>query len=93
MADVLPHTDKIVHFVFYALLAFVFIRALIRDGVSVQKTTIYGIVFPILYGGIIELLQEYYFPPRTGDIWDWLSDILGVLIGYFIVFLCRKKKI
>ena len=47
----------------------------------------WGLCYPILYGGLMELLQEYYFPPRTGDWEDWIADIVGVLIAFFI---CRK---
>ena len=88
-----PHIDKVIHLLMYLFLAFVFVCSLRKDGISVVKSAVLGILLPILYGGVIELLQEYYFPPRTGDIFDWLSDIIGVFIGYFsAVWLCKVRK-
>lgn len=80
--------DKIVHFLMYAALSF----ALSRD-FYVQKTSfssvkmvIWAVVLPILYGGLIEVLQENFFPPRSGDWYDWLADSLGVIVAFL---LCR----
>lgn len=88
-----PHIDKVVHLLMYALLSIVFWGSLRRDGVSVVKSAVLGILLPVLYGGLIEVLQECFFPPRTGDIFDWLSDIIGVFIGYFTgVMLCKMKN-
>lgn len=39
------------------------------------------IVFPMGYGGLIEVLQEYVFYPRTGDWLDWVADCVGVMTG------------
>lgn len=46
----------------------------------------FGIVLLIgaIYGGVIELLQEYFFPPRTGDWWDWLADCTGALLAVIL---------
>lgn len=80
--------DKIVHFLMYAALSF----ALSRD-FYVQKTSfssvkmvMWAVVIPILYGGLIEVLQENFFPPRSGDWYDWLADSLGVIVSFL---LCR----
>jgi VanZ family protein len=80
--------DKIVHFLMYAALSF----ALSRD-FYVQKTSfssvkmvMWAVVLPILYGGLIEVLQENFFPPRSGDWYDWLADSLGVIVSFL---LCR----
>lgn len=41
----------------------------------------------ILYGGVIELLQEYIFTWRSGDWWDLFADSVGVFMGLFSVLL------
>ncbi len=88
----IPHFDKIVHLLMYLALASIFVYTMLYNQVSVRKTIILGSLLPVVYGGVIELLQEYYFPPRTGDWFDWIADIIGVFIGCFaIIYLCRKK--
>jgi VanZ family protein len=45
---------------------------------------LWGLIYPIVYGGVIELLQENFFPPRTGDWSDWVADALGSVAAYFL---------
>ena len=49
------------------------------------------LLFPILYGASIELIQKYFFPPRTAEWLDLLSDIVGVVIGYFVARKLSKN--
>ncbi|GHT57445.1 hypothetical protein FACS18945_1770 [Bacteroidia bacterium] len=56
--------------------------------VTKPAMTAVTIALPILYGGLLELLQEYFFPPRTGDWLDFLADIAGVLLGVLICLNC-----
>ena len=48
------------------------------------------LLIPILYGGIIEILQENFFQPRTGEWFDWLADIIGVILGFAITIFFRN---
>lgn len=85
----LTYPDKIVHFLMYAVLALV----LIIDYRRSTKTNRYNLGFvlccfalPVIFGGVIEIVQSVYFPPRTGDWFDWVADIAGVLViwvGWF----------
>ena len=78
--------DKIVHFFLYMFLTMAICRDFFRQSVafSSRKMYIWAIALPILYGGLIEILQENFFPPRTAEWGDWFADILGVLAGYFL---------
>jgi VanZ family protein len=40
-----------------------------------------------MYGLALEYSQGYFFENRSMDIFDWLADICGILIG---VLLFRK---
>ena len=43
------------------------------------------------FGGIIELVQPFF--NRNAEIWDWVSNIFGVLLGMLLgVFFARIKK-
>ena len=101
----LPHfwdslqPDKIVHMGLFGLL-FVLLAAgsYYKAGKApISKTLIYIYLFTtIAIGGIIELLQKWVFIGRSCDIYDWLADIIGVLLAlvfYNVVFEGRKQKI
>ena len=78
--------DKVVHFLLYIFLAFILVfdnrEMIIRQ--LTKKLIAYAIVFPIILGGVIEIVQENFFPPRSAEWFDWFMDIAGVLIGYLI---------
>lgn len=78
--------DKCIHFLMYFALAAVASYELFRQRFTFSdaKMRFWGLYFPIIYGGVIELLQENFFPPRTGDWGDWLSDALGAIVAYFL---------
>lgn len=53
-------------------------------------------LFPVILGGVLEILQEYCTGGlRSGDWMDWLADAFGVvilwLVGYGILRGCRKR--
>lgn len=78
--------DKLVHFLMY--LGFAAVIAMDHYRLDVpfcsKKMFFWALLFPIAYGGLIEVLQENFFPPRTGEWIDWISDALGVVVGYFL---------
>lgn len=41
----------------------------------------------ILYGGVIEILQEYIFTWRSGDWTDLFADTVGTCMGIFSVII------
>lgn len=48
----------------------------------------------VLYGGVIEIIQ-WFLPWRSGDIYDFIADSLGVLIVglvYLLFVLTNIKK-
>lgn len=78
--------DKVMHGGAYVVLSLIICFELYRQRYLFRekKMVAWSIGFPILYGGLIELLQENFFPPRSGEWSDWLADIIGALVGYFI---------
>lgn len=86
-------TDKIVHFLMYFGLAgvasFNYIYA--RKGkIIILKLIVFAILIPIIYGGLIEIVQNNYFPERSGDWYDFLADILGALASLPFSFWFRR---
>jgi VanZ family protein len=38
----------------------------------------------ISYGGILELMQTFYFSGRSGDWYDFIANTFGVIIAWFV---------
>ena len=73
--------DKWVHLLVYAMLGAVALWESTHYGLKGWRIMVVTLVLPMLYGGAIEVVQEWWFFPRTGDWWDWLADSVGVLLG------------
>jgi len=85
--------DKFVHFLIYVLYSVVLVWDMKKAGVT-KKTEIVliAVVYPILFGGFIEIMQETFFKPRSAEWLDWFADIAGALLGYLIANLIFRKK-
>jgi len=63
-----------------------------RAFVLSRKFVLSCLVFPIAFGGIIEILQEMFFKPRSAEWLDWAADIAGVLAAWTVFLLARKAR-
>ena len=48
-----------------------------------------GVLCPIIMGGLIELAQAYLTTCRSGDIYDFFCNSLGVVLGCIIGLILR----
>lgn len=87
-----PHIDKLVHLLMYLFLAAVFALDLYRNLYSFAVISALAFLLPTLYGGIIEILQEQFFYPRTGDWLDWTADLIGATIGVGLTMIIIKIR-
>ena len=76
-------SDKLVHFIAFAALAF-----------PLSRTGRIGLL-PVLigasaFGAIIELIQPTF--NRSAELSDWIADTLGVLIGIGIGLVYRRVR-
>jgi VanZ family protein len=67
-----PPFDKAVHFFSFALLGFLFAKAL--------NSPRLGFVLAALYG-IIDEFHQSFVPLRDANFWDWVADALGAYFG------------
>lgn len=88
----ISNIDKFVHFGMYCLLAVILIADYHNEKSTINKLLMFKIVIlSIMLGGLIELIQEKWFYPRSAEWIDWMADILGTISGtIFMIFL---KKI
>lgn len=88
-----PYADKVVHFLMYfglsGVASFWYIYGE-KGRVIVLKLVAFAFVLPLLYGGFIEIIQEYYFG-RSGDWLDLLADALGSLSVLPLALIYRRK--
>ena len=76
-------SDKLVHFIAFAALAF-----------PLARTGRFGLM-PVFigasaYGGIIELIQPSF--NRSADVNDWVADVVGVVLGVGCGLLYRHLR-
>ena len=66
-----------------------------KDKTLSRVQCVYICVFlPIIYGGTMEFVQKYFFPPRSAEWSDWIADVIGVAIGMrFFMFVNKKFKL
>lgn len=98
VANEIPHLDKVVHFCMYFGMAGVlwveFLRAHRKNKHPFWRAWIGACLMPILFSGLVEILQEYCTSYRGGDWFDFLANATGALcaglVGYYIL---RPKMI
>lgn len=89
--------DKLVHFgMFFTLSAvsyFDYYR--LHDGNPIKLRWLFWcFLLPVVYGGVVEILQYEFIPSRSGDWMDFWADMLGSLSATALAFiyLSRKRK-
>mgnify|MGYP001367755061 FL=1 len=89
--------DKLVHFaMFFALSAAVFIDYYLKHKGKPNgyRWLLFGLVIPVIYGGLIEVAQENFFA-RSGDLYDFIADAMGsmsaTIVALFYVYVRPKK--
>ncbi|MGL4806862.1 MAG: VanZ family protein [Bacteroidales bacterium] len=89
----IPNIDKVAHFLFYLFISTVSYFAIYKREIAIWKLYTGVLIFPIIFGGLIEILQKYFFPPRSAEWADFVADILGSLAGYWLgIFLIKIKN-
>ena len=77
----IPHLDKGVHLMEYALLSFLLKRALSRGKSNwVRKASLWAVLWTVLYG-ITDELHQSLVPNRQMSGFDLLFDSLGAILG------------
>mgnify|MGYP007119858077 FL=1 len=73
--------DKWAHTLMYLVLTLVLLWDSKRTGCQPWLLWTIAIAIPVIYGGFIEIMQDRYCYPRTGDWMDWLADCVGVALA------------
>ena len=76
-------SDKVVHFIAFAALAF----PLARTGRIGLLPVFVG---ASAFGGLIEIIQPSF--GRSADMQDWIADIAGVGLGMVLALVYRRAR-
>lgn len=76
-------TDKVVHVTLFGAPALVGLLAGMRPA--------YLLVPLALHAPVSELLQHAVLPNRSGDVWDAVADLSGVVVGATIGMVSRTR--
>lgn len=89
--------DKLVHFLMYAgisgclWLEFFFNHR--KEAFNVRYAIIGAVVAPILFSGVVELLQEHLTKYRGGEWLDFLANTCGVLVATAVAWYIIRPLI
>ncbi|WP_143057809.1 VanZ family protein [Maribacter orientalis] len=92
----IPHIDKAVHFTFYFLMVVLAYLAKTKGEFKTNgtlKLLWYIVLFAIVYGIIIEVIQHIATDDRHGDPLDALANSTGAIVGMLVLrFLFFRKS-
>ena len=78
----IPYADKLVHFVMYFLLSGMlwleFLRVSCKKHTPVWHAWVGACLFPILFSGLMELMQSWFTMNRVASWSDFVANVFGV---------------
>jgi VanZ family protein len=83
------HVDKWIHFGFFSILTFLWSYAFRLDS---GKSRFLLFLAALIYGSLVEVVQDRFIPNRGFDIWDIVADASGALAGIWLAARMRGKK-
>ena len=93
-SDRILQFDKLAHFGMF----FVLSSAIYYDYYRLHKGkpnkfrwVLFGLIIPVIYGGLIEIVQENFFG-RSGEMMDFIADSLGSLSATVLAFIYINIK-
>lgn len=92
--DTVEGFDKIVHVLMYLGTCSVFWAERYWHRVRLSKWALFGwgVLFPILMSGLVELCQEHLTTCRSGDWYDFAANSFGVCLACLLHFLWQKYR-
>lgn len=81
-----PTVQNLLHILLFALLAYLWLNALTKNGYSAKKKLIIVIIITLGYG-LFDEFHQTFVSGRYGSFIDILLNLVGILIGNTIFFL------
>ncbi len=87
--------DKVVHIIIFMVQTFLLMFAFGRQYLNLNKRLFYTVVLLTIltaFALLTEVLQAYVFIGRDGNLYDFIADFIGVIVGFFMYSIYNKKK-
>ncbi|HKR06873.1 MAG TPA: VanZ family protein [Bacteroidia bacterium] len=88
--------DKIIHAFLFIILTLLLIRGFKRQTrfsfLNVHTLTLI-FLFSVIYGGLLELMQNYCLADRTGSWFDLIANVTGCILGIIINNYLKRKEL
>ncbi|WP_066406480.1 VanZ family protein [Flavisolibacter tropicus] len=81
--------DKWVHIGLFSLFTFLICWAM---QISLKRGMMTAFLAAVIYGILVEVVQDQFIPNRSFDLGDWAADIVGSFIGIWFWNLKYIKK-
>ncbi len=89
----IPHFDKIVHFIIFAILGGLLLWGFLKRKSSKAKGIVLSLTIGILYGVLTEYLQYCCFEDRHGNLADLVANSFGTVFGVFLMMMVGFRRI
>jgi VanZ family protein len=86
--------DKLVHAGIFFVLVLLAIRGfLLQSTITFLQANarVLAVVFCIVYGGLLEIMQGTLFQERSADVFDFIANSIGVLLGLGLYRITENK--
>ncbi len=88
--------DKLVHIFIFLVLIFLLLQGFERDGnpaIIHKYAVFFAFTISFSIAGITELLQEFVIPMRVASPYDFIANLLGILLGWGAYAFYKKKQL
>jgi len=91
----IPFADKIIHFFLYFLLVILILFGYLRKSKTILTIRKFLFVFSIslLYGILLEVLQDLLFTMRSADLFDIAANAAGSFIGLLTFYYVVERRV
>jgi VanZ family protein len=86
--------DKFVHAGIFFVLILLTVRGfLLQTGIEYlqKKAKTIATVICIIYGGLLEVMQGTLFQERSADVFDFIANSFGVVVGLMMYSIIENK--
>mgnify|MGYP001606221535 CR=1 FL=1 len=81
---------KIAHMLEFAILTFLFFRALSKENLNIKKIIIYSIIFALFYA-LTDEYHQTFIQGRQGALRDVGIDSIGILIAGLLCYIKDRR--